>query len=249
MRLSKELLARDHWPRERLEHHRQQRLTELTTYAREHSPFWRERLPAGAPDLEAVPVLGKSELMDRFDELVTDRRLRLEDLLDHLNRIDDDALYLGEYRVMTTSGSSGRKAVFVYDRPGWAGIAGLFLRRSAWVGLRPRLPRVRLAMIGGAAPTHMTRRGAQTLDVGLHRMLGLSVTQPVEELVAGLNAFDPQFMNVYPSTARLLAEEQLAGRLRLRLENLTTNSECLTPELRERLERLRNRADRLLRHH
>ncbi len=57
--------------------------------------------------------------MDRFDELVTDRRLRLEDLLDHLNRIHDDALYLGEYRAMTTSGSSGRKAVFVYDRRGW----------------------------------------------------------------------------------------------------------------------------------
>ena len=233
IRLSKELLARERWPRERLERLQQQRLSELTAHAREHSRFWRERLPAGPPDLEALPALGKSELLAHFDELVTDRRLRLEDLLDHLNRIHDDALYLGEYRAMTTSGSSGRKAVFVYDRRGWSDVASMFLRRSAWVGLRPRMPRARLALIGGGSPTHMSRRGARTMDVGLHRLLALSVTQPVEELVASLNAFDPQFMTVYPSTARLLADEQLAGRLHLRLENLTTSSEPLTPELRE----------------
>jgi phenylacetate-coenzyme A ligase PaaK-like adenylate-forming protein len=83
----------------------------------------------------------------------------------------------------------------------------------------------------------MSRRGARSLDVGIHRTLSLSVTQPLDELVASLNAFDPQFVNAYPSTAGALADEQLAGRLRLRLENLTTNSEPLTPELRERLER------------
>ena len=236
IRLSKELLAREHWPRERLERLQRERLSELASYAREHSPFWRERLPSGAFKIDDMPALTKSELMERFDDAVTDRRLRLDDLLDHLNRIHDDALYLGRYRAMTTSGSSGRKAVFVYDRPEWASVAGMFLRRSTWVGLRPRLPRVRLAMIGGAAPTHMSRRGAQTLDVGLHRLLSLSATDPLAELVRRLNDFQPDFLNMYPSTAGLLADEQLAGRLRLRLTNVTTYSEPLTPALRERLE-------------
>jgi phenylacetate-CoA ligase len=237
MRASRELVGRERWPREQLERFQQERLTELAGFARERSPFWRERLPSGAPALESLPVLTKSELMERFDELVTDRRLRRDELLDHLSRIDGDVLHLGEYRAMTTSGSSGRKAVFVYDRRGWSDVASMFLRRSAWVGLRPRMPRARFAMIGGGSPTHMSRRGARTMDVGIHRLLSLSVTQPIDELAASLNRFDPQFMNVYPSTARLLADEQLAGRLRLRLENLTTNSEPLTPELRERLER------------
>jgi phenylacetate-coenzyme A ligase PaaK-like adenylate-forming protein len=91
-------------------------------------------------------------------------------------------------------------------------------------------------MIGGGSPTHMSRRGAQTMDVGVHRLLALSVTQPLDELVSRLNAFKPHFVNVYPSTAGLLADEQLAGRLHLRLRGLTTNSEPLTAELRERLE-------------
>ena len=187
-------------------------------------------------ELSAVPVLTKAELMERFDELVTDQRLRRDELLEHLGQIDDDTLYLGEYRAMTSSGSSGRKAVFVYDRAGWLGVLTMFLRRSDWVGLRPRLPRRRLALIGGGAPTHMSRRGAQSLDVGVHRLLPLAVTQPLDQLVRALNDFGPDFMNVYPSTAGLLAEEQIAGRLRLRLGGLTTNSEPLTRGMRDRLE-------------
>ena len=236
-RESRALLKRERWPRERLERWRQERLEELTRYAAGRAPFWRARLPRGRVRLSELPVTGKSDLMGSFDELVTDSRLRLDVLLRHLDQIDTDALYLGEYRVMTSSGSSGRKAVFVYDRAGWSGIVAMFLRRSDWVGARPRIPRLRLALIGGGAATHMSRRGAQTLQVGVHRLLALSVTQPLPDLVERLNEFQPQHMNVYPSTAGLLAEAQEAGRLRLTLEGLSTSSEQLTPQLRERLER------------
>ena len=174
--------------------------------------------------------------MESFDELVTDPRLRLDELLEHLNGIEGDELYLGEYRAMTSSGSSGRKAVFVYDRAAWIGVLTMFLRRSDWTGAGPRLPRLRLVMIGGASATHMSRRGVRSLDVGVHRVLGLSVTQPLPELVARLNDFQPNHLNGYPSVIGLLAEEQLAGRLRLRLDALFTSSEPLSPALRARLE-------------
>jgi phenylacetate-CoA ligase len=237
VRQSRALGERERWPRERLERFQDERLAELAGYAAGRSPFWRERLPSGRVELSALPVLTKVELMERFDDLVTDRRLRRDELLEHLGRIREDTLYLGEYRVMTSSGSSGRKAVFVYDRAGWRGVLTMFLRRSEWVGMRPAFPRTRLALVGGGAPTHMSRRGARSLAVGVHRLLSLSVTQPLDELVTALNSFQPDFMNVYPSTAGLLAEEQLAGHLRLRLKGMTTNSEPLTPALRGRIER------------
>jgi phenylacetate-coenzyme A ligase PaaK-like adenylate-forming protein len=168
---------------------------------------------------------------------VTDRRLRLDDLLAHLAEVRSDVLYLGEYRPMATSGSSGRKTVFVYDRAGWRAVLTMFLRRSTWIGLGPSIPRARLALIGGSAPTHMSRRGAQSLDVGVHRLLPLAATSPLGDLVAALNRFQPDHVNAYPSTAGLLADEQLAGRLRLSLKGLTTSSETLSPALRDRLER------------
>jgi phenylacetate-CoA ligase len=236
VRLSKELAERERWPRERLERFQQERLNELLAYAAERSSFWRERTPGGeAVKLADLPVLTKTELMARFDDLVTDRRLRLEELLRHLDEIRDDALYLGEHRVMTSSGSSGRKAVFVYDRAGWAGIVAMFLRRSVWTGTGPRFPRLRFAFVGGGSPTHMSRRGGQTLDVGLHRLCRLSVTQPLPELVARLNDFQPQTLYGYPSVVGLLAMEQQAGRLRLALESVSTSSEPLSAALRERI--------------
>jgi hypothetical protein len=37
----------------------------------------------------------------------------------------------------------------------------------------------------------MSRRGARSLDVGLHRLLPLAATDPLSELVARLNEFQP----------------------------------------------------------
>jgi phenylacetate-CoA ligase len=235
-RESRAMLERERWPRERLEAFQRERLAALAAYARERSPSWRERLPRGRVHLSELPILTKSDLTGSFDELVTDRRLRLSELLEHLDRVDGDALYLGEYRAMTSSGSSGRKAVFVYDRAAWRHCCAMFLRRSTWSGIRPTLPRTRIAMVWGASAAHMSRRGAASLNVGVHRVCRLSVTQPLPELVARLNAFRPQYLNAYPSIAGRLADEQLAGRLHLRLDGLTTNSETLTPPLRDRLD-------------
>ncbi len=236
VRQSKALLERERWPREQIERFQRDRLEELARYAAERAPFWRERIPRGRFELSDLPPTTKTDLMESFDEFVTDPRLRLDELLEHLDGIEGDELYLGEYRAMTSSGSSGRKAVFVYDRAAWIDVLTMFLRRSDWTGAGPRLPRLRLVMIGGASAAHMSRRGVRSLDVGVHRVLGLSVTQPLPELVARLNDFQPNHLNGYPSVVGLLAEEQLAGRLRLRLDALFTSSEPLSPAMRARLE-------------
>jgi phenylacetate-CoA ligase len=111
-----------------------------------------------------------------------------------------------------------------------------FLRYSEMAGVRPRLPRrLRVAAIVGASPTHMTQQISASISVGVHRVLGLSVTQPVEQLVEMLNRFQPEFVAAYPSMATRLAEEQLAGRLRLTLGGMSTSSELRTPEMTERI--------------
>src|SRR4051794_28885064 len=228
---------RERWPRERLERFQQQRLDALADHARECSPFWRERLPrAGSVRLPQLPALGKAEMMDRYDDLVTDRRLRRDDLLEHLGGIERDELWLGEYRAMTTSGSSGRKGLFVYDRPAWWQLMAEFLRYTDWFDSRPRVPRLRIASIAGGGPTHMSQRTAATFAVGLHRILALQPTLPVERLVEALNDFRPQRLNAYPSIAAILAGEQLAGRLRMAPGAISTSSELLTPEVRARVE-------------
>jgi phenylacetate-CoA ligase len=231
------LAARERWPVERREALKRERLTELVGHAARHAPYYREALAGYDPavGVASLPALTKATLMERFDDLVTDRRLRRDALLEHVETLRGDELYLGRYRVMTTSGSSGRKGLFVYDQPGWTAIGGQFLYFSTLVGTRPRLPRLRMALIGGGSPAHMSRRGALTMDVGLHRMLALPVTLPLPELVEALNRFAPDALNVYPSMAVLLAEEQRAGRLHLSLRTMSTSSELRTPEAAARI--------------
>jgi phenylacetate-CoA ligase len=175
-------------------------------------------------------------MMERFDDVVTDRRLRRDELLAHLGRIEGDDLLLGRYRAMTTSGSSGRKGLYVYDRPGWVAIGAAFMRFSAWAGTRPKLPRRRMAYIAGGSPTHMSRRGSAMLSIGVHRMLALPVTMPVPRMVEALDAFGPDCLHVYPSMAVLLADEKRAGRLHAAPAVITTSSELCTPEMADAIE-------------
>jgi len=235
LKQSKAFLAQERTPREELERVRAQRLERLLAHARERSAFYRERIPAGPVSLERVPPLGKDEMMSRFDDLVTDPSLRRDALLEWVETRERDEFYADRYRVMTTSGSSGRKGLFVYDQAGWAAIGGQFLRGSAWMGLTPAIPRRRLALLGGSSLTHMSTQGAATLRVGVHNVLGLPVTLPIEQQVAALNRFRPQVLNAYPSAAMRLAEEQEAGRLKLSLTAMSTSSELRTPAMTERL--------------
>jgi phenylacetate-CoA ligase len=242
LRLARTQTRGEQGPRAQLAHHQQQRLETVVRHAATHSPFYRRRLAEtgalgdGPVQLQRLPVLDKSLLMEHFDELVCDPRLRRDQLLDWAGRLTRDQLHLDRYRVLLTSGSSGRPGLFVYDAAGWRSIGAQFLRASSWAGLRPSLPRQRMAMLGGAAPSHVSRQGAATLAIGLHRVLRLPVTLPLPQLVEALNRFQPTYLHVYPSVAMWLADEQQAGRLRLAPRMLVTIAELRTPEMTQRLQ-------------
>ena len=82
--------------------------------ARERSPWHRERLrevesqALTEADVESLPVMTKADLMDNFDEIVTDRRVTMELCEAHLAGSSRDPYLLGEYSVVASGGSSGR---------------------------------------------------------------------------------------------------------------------------------------------
>jgi phenylacetate-coenzyme A ligase PaaK-like adenylate-forming protein len=237
--IAHELLRRERWSRLELEAFQRRRLSALVRYAIEHSRFYRDLYgpvpPSGAIDLEALPIVSKTLMMDNFDWVVTDPRLRLEELEHHVAELEDDDSYLGEYRVLSTSGSTGGRALFVYGRREWSTSLAGFLRYATLLERPPRLPRLKLAAIGGPSPLHQSNRVAASLDVGAYRMLRLPVTVSVSDLVGALNAFQPDVLNVYPSIAALLADEQRQGRLDIHPLTISTSSEMGTDEMRRKI--------------
>lgn len=240
LKLDKAAARRERWTREQLLEWQRGRIDAIARHAAQASPFYRERLslPAAGPvGLRDLPVLDKATFVEHFDEVVTDPRLKRDALLAHAEELDGDDLYLGRYRVMATSGSSGRKGLFVYDRPDWQAVVAGFLRFTRFADMGPRLPRRRLAQVGPPRGVHMSRRMSATMDIGLQRNLFLPATAPVEELVERLNAFRPTTLGGFPSVIALLAREQLDGRLRIAPDRVGCASEMLTPEMRDAIQR------------
>src|SRR4030095_9902398 len=185
--------------------------------------------------LSQLPPTGKAALMERFDEGVTDPRIRLADVEGHAAALRGDDLFLDEYRTCATGGTSGRRCVFLFSRAEWIAPVAALLRWSTFAGVTPRLPRRRVANVMAVHPLHMTARFGLTMDVGVHRVRRFDARRPVREIAAELNAFRPEALSGYPSMLALLADEQLAGRLRIAPRAVTTTSEVRTPEMEDRI--------------
>jgi phenylacetate-CoA ligase len=240
LRIEWTLRAHDTWTPDEIRGHQRLELAGLVRHALAHSRFYRGLYAGlslgGDLDLRALPVTNKRLLMENFDAVVTDPRLKLDAVRLHLQSIRRDEYYLGEYRVIATSGTSGLRGIFVYDRSAWSTVLANTIRWNRFAGIRPTWPsRVRICAIGADSAMHVSRRLPESGDVGLFKLLRLEATDPLPSLVDALNTFQPQVLLPYPSVAALLAGEQLEGRLRIGPRVVATHSELLTDEMARRI--------------
>jgi phenylacetate-CoA ligase len=229
------------WPADRLAAHRTRRLRELVRTATERSAWYRARLAGVGIDrldestLADLPVLTKTELMEHFDDIVADRRLSLAQLEQHLRTVETGSYLFGRYTAITSGGSTGQRGVFVYDWDSWAVFwlscfRGVLRMKQADPGLAGR-PAV-LASVTAAHFSHATAAMARTF-AGAHLTgIRLPVTLPAEEIVAGLNEAQPDFLLAYPSVLYVLAREAIPGRLRIAPRRILAGAEPLLPEIR-----------------
>jgi phenylacetate-CoA ligase len=238
-RIQAALRRHETWTRDQLESYQADALRGLRAHAYTRSPFY-QRFHAGLEDkpLPELPVLTKAMLMEHFDELVTDRHVRLSELREHVTTGNGDR-YLGRYRVCATSGSSGRPALVLFDRAEWATFLASFSRVRQWAGAQISLRHpLRTGMIASDLPWHMSMQAAHTFKT-LGRLLPtlrLAATEPLPRIAWQLQAWQPEILGGYPSMLRMLADEQLAGQLHLAPRFVLSGSEVLTAETRRRIE-------------
>ncbi len=230
-----ELMERDFWPREKLDDLRERRLRHLIEDVVEKSPYYREALgrDAAGAELADLPTLPKSVLVEEFDDIVTDPRLRRQDLENSLEGADAGELYLDEYRIFSTSGTSGLAGLFVYSRDEFAHWVGVFLRSFIRLGVTGE---TRIIGIGAPSALHLSRQVAAALMEGRAGAPQLSVTDPLPVLTAVLNEYQPECVVSYPTVLAVLAEEQLTGSLDISPQVLVTSSEVLTDDAAHRIE-------------
>jgi len=104
----------------RLEAYREKKMRRLLGHAVRYSPFYRDLyrgIDVSSCKLEDLPITKKDTLYRNFDHVVTDKRLRLEQIERELQGEGDVlGFYLGRYKLYKTSGSTGKPVVFAYDK-------------------------------------------------------------------------------------------------------------------------------------
>ena len=228
-----QLRLQEKWTREQIEVHQSRRLTALRAYAYQHSPFY-QRFHAGRYDkpLSELPVLTKQEMMGAFDEFVTDHHIRHYEIQQRLAKRTDD-LYLNRYLVNATSGSTGSPGLFLFNLQEWARVLASFTRAYEFAGIHIDLAHHRkLAIVSSVTPFHMSYLVGSSLRSPWVSSLRLSAIEPVPKIVSQLNDWQPDTLVAYASMARVLAVEQITGRLHIQPQKIFTSSEVLTEETR-----------------
>jgi phenylacetate-coenzyme A ligase PaaK-like adenylate-forming protein len=215
------------------------RLRALRDHAMARSLFYQQHHRGlAARPLHELPVVTKRMLMDEFDDFVTDRRVKRADVDSYLRSLIGDERFLDRYWVSSTSGTTGLRAFLLSDFDEWTTILASYARANEWAGVRPRLTaRTRMAVVSSRVPWHQSARVGATLTSRFLPTLRLDATSPLTEIVSQLGEFQPEVLVAYASMGRLLAEEQIAGRLGIRPRAVMSASEVLTTDARERIRR------------
>ncbi len=234
----------ERWTRSQLEAYQTESLRRLREYAYARSPFY-QRFHKGLFDrpLPELPVLTQALVMENYDDLVTDRAIHLDEVRSHMANDRDGNKFRNRYWVTATSGSTSQPAVFLFNRDEWATVGATLGRVREWAGWatswKHMLHRMPIASLASGSTWDMIAQMAETLNSFMGRFMPMrifDVSQPLVSIVEQLNDWKPHMLTGYASTMRILAEEQLGGRLRIHPHIITPDSEVLTEEPRRCIE-------------
>ena len=222
-----------------------QRLRQLVAYAKLNSPYY-SGLYADVPEdfsLSALPATNKRDLMEHWNDWVTDRTVTLE----QINTFMEDKDNIGrkwqkKYMVLTTSGSTGNPLVMLCDDTvnnvmGAISASRSYARKE---DLRTFIRKGGKSMgvfaDGGFYLANSSIRARLLTIPWKKRQLGISsALYPTEKIVEQLNHFQPAMLGGYPSNLELLIDEQKSGRLHISPVIIMTGGEYLSDSLRKRL--------------
>jgi phenylacetate-CoA ligase len=239
------------WPLERLEAERDHRLRALVSYAKAHSPWHAERLAhvdtdhLTASSLDEVPVMTKSDLMENWDDIVTDRRLTQRGAQAELARLSagsDGMFWMNDFVLVETGGSTGDPTVVVWDIEGWVDMAAIVTRYGAWLqqsaasrtenqGPPDGFHWVQ-ATVGSSHPTSMSRQLARFFERPEFENHEIPANSPIGEAAAALRQLNPSGLFGFATALIAVANEVKQGRLPLSLAMVGASSEPLTEQMR-----------------
>jgi phenylacetate-CoA ligase len=231
-----------------------QKFRELLRHAHQNSEYYREKFKGKNLEtcrLQDLPILTKNDMMNHFENFVTDKRLKRQPIIDFMSDFGNmGKYYLNEFVVSHTSGSQGQAAVIVQHKDGpfhlfamqvarghampktWGTVfKKLFKRRSRWAMIlfKPCF------IPSGSAFGYMPQASRKLAD-----MLRLNLSDPFEVNLRKLDEFQPNYITAYVHVLEQLARAAKNGQTTIaskgNLELVVAISEPLPPETQKFIE-------------
>ena len=223
-----------------------ERLNELVAFARANSRFYAEKyrgLPETITDVRQLPPVTKVELMEHFDQVITDPAVHKADVQKHIADLGNlGKPFLGKYMVWTTSGTTGTPGIFLEDKCWDTVITAVNVLRIGGEWYNWDVIKGMMKAGGNSASVFagnghffgvtMLERQRQSNRSRAKRIQLIPVTLPISEIVQRLNALQPAMFAGYASALGLLAQEQLEGRLNIHPAIVISSAEPLSNENR-----------------
>lgn len=196
----------------------EKKIKEMVKFAYKHSVFYHvlydnHNIDINNFSVDDLPVITKKDILDNYDQILTDSRLSKEQIETYVKSKSSELL-LGEYGVFSSGGSSGVRCHIPYDEKSMYMLNALTLLRS---GLIKPSVRQRIAFLGGVNHTNNTKNLERN---GFFKKQFQVDTIPLflreSEVVRRLNSFQPTTIAAYSYMLRNLAVKQLNNELHIR---------------------------------
>jgi phenylacetate-CoA ligase len=180
-----------------------------------------------------LPIIDKKLLMENFDRVVTDPRLKKTDLQRWVHEYRNPAAnYRQDFIVFHSSGSSGTKGIFVCTQSDWQFAA------SAMAGRLP-LP-VNYPIGKTRAAFYLVCHGnfsgvsvAARMPKTVYDMLVLSVVDSHQHTVKQLNEFQPHQLHGYAGSIHELSQLAMTGKLHISPKRIFVGGDKLAKNMEE----------------
>lgn len=217
-----------------------ERLKMLVSYSKKHSAYFRKHYAEIDENnfvLEDLPPVSKPELMQCYNDWVTDPDVTYESVLDYVSTpVETRGSYLGKYAAIMTSGTSGVPMPMVRDSYHNT-IHGALVQTRLFRDIDEHLsdPKYNkiaaITFVNPAVSSYSSFLKIKTLNPEYSdNMLAIPIQDGSERMIEKLNDFQPDFLTAYPSIMGPLVTAAETGKLSIHPKAIGFSAEVLSPE-------------------
>ena len=227
------------WSKKRIQDYQFQKLKSMLCYAKLHSPWYKDKLShveigkITPESMQIVPILSKKELMENWDQIITDPSLSLSDVLEIIESGDDKQF---PFQIVRSGGTSGQPGVYIYDQNSWISSFNTIIRFFSKETFASSMHENQICRVTIAAPfsNHMTSNLMQHSKSQVNDIY-IPVTMPFDKIIETLNSHNPDVLQGYPSILSKLAYSQQQSEINIAPRIIISMAETMSNSVRRLL--------------